>query len=207
MPDFEAILFDFDGVLCDSEPVHWTCWAEVLAPLGVTLHWEFYRDQCIGIDDREMLRMMVAGSDPPIYWEELWAQYPAKRDLFRARMLGAPPFMAGLAEFLQGLYGAYKMAVVTSSGRSEIEPMLEAGGLLRFFDTLICAGDTRLHKPAPDPYLLAAERLQARTALVVEDSEAGLASGRAAGFEVLAIQSPADVPELVLKRLSRCVVT
>jgi HAD superfamily hydrolase (TIGR01509 family) len=203
MPDFEAILFDFDGVLCDSEPVHWTCWAEVLAPLGVTLDWEFYRDQCIGIDDREMLRMMVAGSDPPIRWEDLWAQYPAKRDLFRARMLGAPPFTAGLAEFLEGLCGGYKMAVVTSSGRTEIEPMLEAGGLLRFFDTLICAGDTRLHKPAPDPYLLAAERLQARTALVVEDSEAGLASGRAAGFEVLAIKSAADVPEVVGRRLSK----
>jgi beta-phosphoglucomutase len=202
MPDFEAILFDFDGVLCDSEPVHWACWAEVLAPLDVALGWEFYRDRCIGIDDREMLRMMVEGSDPPRDWEELWAQYPVKRDLFRARMLGAPPFPRGLGEFLEGLHGAYKMAVVTSSGRSEIEPMLEAGGLLRYFDTLVCAGDTRRHKPSPDPYLLAAERLKARTALVLEDSDAGIASARAAGFEVLAVKSPADVPELVVRRLS-----
>jgi HAD superfamily hydrolase (TIGR01509 family) len=201
MPEFEAILFDFDGVICDSEPVHWACWAEVLAPLGVTLDWEFYRDRCIGIDDREMLRMMVAGSDPPRDWEILWAEYPAKRDLFRARMI-APPFSHGLAEFLDRLRRDYKMAVVTSSGRSEIEPMLEAGDLLRYFDTLVCAGDTDRHKPAPDPYLLAAKRLQARTALVVEDSEAGIASGRAAGFEVLAVKNPSDVPELVGRRLS-----
>ena len=71
MPEFEAILFDFDGVLLDSEPVHCACWAEVLAPAGVTLEWEFYRQHGIGVDDREMLRMMAAGSDPPRKWEEL----------------------------------------------------------------------------------------------------------------------------------------
>ena len=47
MPEFDAILFDFDGVLVDSEPVHCACWAEVLAPAGVTLDWEFYRDCCM----------------------------------------------------------------------------------------------------------------------------------------------------------------
>src|SRR5471030_2958565 len=56
MPEFEAILFDFDGVLLDSEPVHWACWAELLASVGLTLTWEYYRDYCIGIDDRDMLR-------------------------------------------------------------------------------------------------------------------------------------------------------
>ncbi|MBZ5617628.1 MAG: HAD family phosphatase [Acidobacteriia bacterium] len=203
MPEFEAILFDFDGVIIDSEPVHCACWAEVLAPLGVTLDWEFYRDRCIGIDDREMLRMMAARSDPPRDWEGLWAQYPVKRDLFRDRMIGAPPFLPGLVELLEGLDGRYKMAIVSSSARSEISPLLEAGGLLRYFGTLVCAGDTHRHKPAPDPYLLAAQRLQARTALVVEDSEAGIASGRAAGFEVLAVPRPADVPDLLLRRLSR----
>jgi HAD superfamily hydrolase (TIGR01509 family) len=202
MSEFEAILFDFDGVICDSEPVHWACWAAVLAPLGVTLDWEFYRDLCIGIDDREMLRMMAVRSDPPRDWETLWAQYSAKRDLFRTRILGAPPFPPGIREFLEGLRGQYKMAVVTSSGRAEIEPLLQTGDLLRYFDTLVCAGDTDRHKPAPDPYLLAARRLQARTALVVEDSDAGIASGRAAGFEVLPVKSPGDMPELVARRLA-----
>jgi len=202
MPEFDAILFDFDGVLVDSEPVHWACWAEVLAPLGVTLDWEFYRGRCIGIDDREMLRMMAGRSHPPRDWDELWQRYPAKQEIFRARTIAAPPFPAGIAEMLVRLHGNYRMAVVTSSGRSEIEPLLEAGGLRDYFDTLVCARDAPRHKPAPDPYLLAAERLAARTALVVEDSEAGIASGRAAGFEVLEVKSPADVPQLVLDRLA-----
>ena len=69
LQEFDAILFDFDGVLADTEPVHWACWSEVLRTLGVTLEWEFYRDQCIGIDDREMLRMMAHSAEPPRAWE------------------------------------------------------------------------------------------------------------------------------------------
>jgi len=201
MPEFEAILFDFDGVLLDSEPVHCACWAEVLAPLGVTLEWEFYRRHGIGVDDREMLRMMAAGSDPPRKWEELWALYPAKKKLFQARMAQLPPFDPSLDGFLSRLHGVYKLAVVSSSSTTEIAPVLEAGGIRRHFDTLVCGEDVERHKPAPEPYLLAAQRLGTRTALVVEDSEPGMASGRAAGFEVLAVKGPAELQERVLGRL------
>ena len=202
MPEFEAILFDFDGVLLDSEPVHCACWAEVLAPLGVTLEWEFYRQHGVGVDDREMLRTVAARSDPPRNWEELWALYPAKKKLFQARMTQLPPFDPSLDGFLGELHGAYKLAVVTSSATTEIAPILAAGGIRRHFDTLVGGEDVKHHKPAPEPYLLAAQRLGVRAALVVEDSEVGMASGRAAGFEVLAVKGPADLRERVLGRLS-----
>ena len=202
MPEFEAILFDFDGVLLDSEPVHCACWAEVLAPLGVTVEWEYYREYGVGVDDREMLRTMAAGSDPPRKWEELWAQYPAKKKLFRARMAQVPPFDPALDGFLGELHGVYKLAVVTSSATTEIAPILAAGGIRQHFDTLVGGDDVQRHKPAPDPYLLAAQRLGVRTALVVEDSEPGMASGRAAGFEVLMVKGPADLRERVLGRLA-----
>jgi HAD superfamily hydrolase (TIGR01509 family) len=80
--------------------------------------------------------------------------------------------------------------------------LLAAGGIRRHFDTLVCGEDVQHHKPAPDPYLLAARRLGVRSALVVEDSEPGMASGRAAGFEVVAVKGPADLQEQVLGRLS-----
>jgi beta-phosphoglucomutase len=202
MPEFEAILFDFDGVLLDSEPVHCACWAEVLAPFGVTLEWEYYRRHGIGVDDREMLRAMAARYDPPRNWEELWALYPAKKKLFQARMEQLPPFDPSLDGFLGELHRAYKLAVVTSSATTEIAPILAAGGIRRHFDTLVGGEDVKRHKPAPDPYLLAAQRLGVRSALVVEDSEAGMASGRAAGFAVLAVKGPADLRERVLGRLA-----
>jgi beta-phosphoglucomutase len=202
MPEFEAILFDFDGVLLDSEPVHCACWAEVLAPLGVTVEWEYYRQYGVGVDDRGMLRTMAARSHPPRNWEELWAQYPAKKRLFQARMAQAPPFDPSLDGFLGRLHSAYKLAVVSSSATAEIVLLLAAGGIRRHFDTLVCGEDVQHHKPAPDPYLLAAQRLGVRSALVVEDSQVGMASGRAAGFEVVAVKGPADLQEQVLGRLS-----
>jgi HAD superfamily hydrolase (TIGR01509 family) len=107
-----------------------------------------------------------------------------------------------LREFLSDLDGRYKLAVVSSSSCSEIEPMLEAGGLRQFFRTVVGGEDVKRHKPAPEPYLLAAERLGVRVPLVVEDSESGLAAGRSAGFEVLAVKHPAEVPVLVARRLA-----
>jgi beta-phosphoglucomutase len=197
MAVFDAVLFDFDGVLLDTEPVHCACWSEVLAPLGVPLTWDFYRAKCIGIDDREMLRMMASQADPPRDWQALWAQYPAKKELFRRRMQGNPPFHPDLAAALAALSGTHKMAVVSSSSTSEIEPLLVSGGIREHFHTVIGGETVQRLKPHPEPYLLAAERLGAKSPLVLEDSEAGLASGRAAGFEVRAIQHPREVPGLL----------
>ena len=201
MPRYDAILFDFDGVLLDSEPLHYACWAEVLAPFGVTLEWEAYRERYIGIDDRDMLRMIGATVKPPLDWEILFAEYPKKKALFEQRIQN-PPFVPSLRGLLASLQAEYKLAVVSSSARSEIEPPLIAGRLRDFFGTLVAGGDATKHKPAPDPYLLAAHQLGAACPLVVEDSAAGIASGRAAGFDVLPVENAAEMPELLLRHLS-----
>ena len=201
MPEFQAIFFDFDGVLLDTEPVHWACWAEELAGVGISLTWDYYRQNCIGIDDRDMLRVMARQADPPRDWAGLWALYPAKKERFHARMIAQPAFDAALAGLLASLHERYRLAVVSSSSCSEIEPLLVAGGLRAHFDTVVGGEQVERHKPAPDPYLLAARRLGVTRALVIEDSPAGIASGRAAGFEVLAIARSADMPGLLRQRL------
>ena len=193
MTGFQAIFFDFDGVLIDSEPVHWACWREVLLPLGVLLDWEFYRDQCIGIDDKEMLRMMAGERD----WRELWAEYPKKKELFRSRMIQAPPFPRTLPGMLEDLKAKYRLAVVSSSSCDEIEPLMERAGVRSYFDTVVGAGDVRNLKPDAEPYLLAAKRLAVSRAVVLEDSAAGMAAGRAAGFQVLQIRHPNEVPDVL----------
>jgi beta-phosphoglucomutase len=203
MPGPDAILFDFDGVLADTEPVHYACWAEVLAPFGITLRWEYYRDHCIGVDDREVVRALAASATPPLDWEILFAQYPAKKRMFRERTLAAPPFDPALDGLLAELHRDYKLAVVSSSSRAEIEGLLVAGGLRKYFDTVVTGEDVVRHKPDPEPYLEAARRLGVSSALVVEDSVTGQASGRAAGYEVLAVTRPGDVPALVRQRVRR----
>ncbi len=201
MQELQAIFFDFDGVLLDTEPVHWACWSEMLATHGVTLTWEYYRDSCIGIDDRDMLRTMAQLADPPRDWNTLWALYPGQQSLFEARMR-KPVFEPALVACLPGLLSTYRLAVVSSSSSTEIEPLLVAGGLRQHFETVVGGDHVQRHKPDPEPYLLAAKRLGVTRALVMEDSAAGLASGRAAGFEVLQVRHPSEVPELLRRRLS-----
>lgn len=206
MPRFDAILFDFDGVLVDSEPLHCACWAEVLAPFGIALDWETYNVRFLGMDDREQMRILAAEAHPPLAWETLFAQYGRKKELFEQKMKN-PPFLPGLQPFLESLQKRYKLAVVSSSARSEIEPPLVTAGLRQHFDVLVAGGDAAHPKPAPDPYLLAARRLGAVVPLVVEDSPAGIASGRAAGFDVLAVHKAADMPALLLRHLSESFTT
>ncbi|HUB31595.1 MAG TPA: HAD family phosphatase [Bryobacteraceae bacterium] len=199
MPVFDAILFDFDGVIMDSEPVHFACWREVLLPLGVRLEWDYYLTHGIGIDDKLMLQQLVGDSRD---WRELWSQYPAKKELFRSRMLASPPFPENLGALLADLHAAYRLAIVSSSSSSEIEPLVERAGLRRYFSTIVGGDHVTRHKPAPEPYLLAAERLAVRSPLVIEDSEAGAAAGRAAGFPVLQIRHPSELEPALRARLS-----
>jgi HAD superfamily hydrolase (TIGR01509 family) len=197
MPRYDAILFDFDGVLLDSEPIHAACWAEVLAPLGVKLPWEEYSARYVGMDDRIMLRQIAAEAVPPLDWQALWGQYPAKKELFRQK-IGNPPFPAKLEGLLQQLHSQYPLAVVSSSSRIEIEPPLAARSLRQYFDALVSGEDVECHKPAPDPYLLAARLLGVKEPLVVEDSDPGVASAQAAGFAVLRVKCAAEMTDLLL---------
>ena len=112
-----------------------------------------------------------------------------------------PPFERDLMSMLPALERDYSLAVVSSSACVEIEPLLRAGGLREHFGTIVGGEDVQHHKPAPDPYLLAAERLGVHRALVIEDSAAGIASGRAAGFEVLAVKHPREVASSLSGRL------
>jgi beta-phosphoglucomutase len=197
---YEAVLFDFDGVLADSEPVHFECWQEILQTFGLHLDWKTYCEEGIGVSDRILLGLLCQRADPPLDVERLIAEFPRKKDMFRARMLERQPFSADVFELLPELRD-YQLAVVTSSGQTEVEPALEKAGLRAFFQAVVYGGDVKQHKPAPDPYLLAVEKLGVRTALAVEDSNAGEASARAAGLDVLRVGTPAEMPALLRQRL------
>jgi len=197
---YEAILFDFDGVLADSEPVHFECWQEILQTYDLDLDWKTYCEQGIGISDRKLLAFLCERADRPVDVELLIAEFPRKKDMFRARMLERQPFSAEVLALLPELRD-YRLAVVTSSGQTEIEPVLERVGLRNYFHAVVYGGDVQQHKPAPDPYLLAVERLGVQSALAVEDSNAGETSARAAGLDVLRVAVPSEMPALLRRRL------
>jgi beta-phosphoglucomutase len=198
---YQAILFDFDGVLVDSEPVHFECWNLVLEPFGFRMSWDEYARNCIGVSDRAMIRALcrLAGRDD--WFDAIWAEYPRKKSILRERLASNVPMTADLRSLLHDLSRLLPLAVVTSSGRLEVEPALEAAGVRKAFATIVTGEDVSRLKPDPEPYATAARRLGVRCALVVEDSEAGQASGRAAGFDVLAVPSAGRTAELVRERV------
>lgn len=193
MSNYEAILFDFDGVLADSEPLHFECWRQVLLPHGIDLRWEVYESKCIGVSDHDMIEGLCHGLENPVDFEKIWKEYPRKQQLFQERIATADVFNPETIKLIHSLNGQ-KLAVVSSSKRSEIEPPLVRVGIRHRFEVLVCGSEEveRL-KPAPDPYLLAARKLGVDRALVVEDSDAGEQSGRAAGFDVLRVRNAAEV--------------
>jgi beta-phosphoglucomutase len=197
---FDSILFDFDGVLADSEGVHFACWTEILKPLGIPLSWEIYCEQCIGITDRDMIEVLCRQKDPPHDFNDLYSQYPRKKAIFRAKAIAEPPIPQSTRDFLRTL-SPLKLAVVTSSGRAEVEPVLGSAGIREYFEVLVTGDDVSHRKPHPEPYLLAASLLGASRPLVVEDSEPGVRSGRAAGFDVLHLRDPHALAENVRSRL------
>lgn len=198
---WDALLFDFDGVLADTEPLHWRCWNEILAPFSIQLTWETFERECIGVSDRALIERLASQRRPPIPFDDLWSRYPSKKELFRTRIAEAPPFVAETVALVRELSQSYKLAVVTSSARTEIEPALLNGGIRACFQELVCGKEVENLKPAPDPYLKAAELLGARNPLVIEDSDSGGASARAAGFEVLRISDVRGVAKAVRELL------
>lgn len=197
---YDALLFDFDGVLVDSEPVHFQCWREVLAPFGVDLDWDTYARNCIGVADRVMIQQFSANVGVP--FDQLWAEYPRKKELFRSRIETEIMFFPETVDAVRGVAADYKMAVVSSSARVEVEPVLVRGGVRDCFGALVCGSEVPRLKPAPDPYLRAAELLEASKPLVIEDSDAGEESGRSAGFDVLRLTSARELSGALKARLN-----
>ena len=198
---YDAVLFDFDGVLADTEPLHYEAWRDALKPLGITLDWAFYRSELIGVSDRELVERLARTRRPPLQAALLWARFANKQRLFLEKALARPPIPKENIELISSLKNR-KLALVTSTSILEIRPLLLAADLLERFHVIVTAEDVNRHKPDPEPYLVAARRLGARRALAVEDSDAGERAARDAGLEVVRVHSVAEVPKAVLSRLA-----
>ena len=189
-------LFDFDGVLADTEPVHHRAWNHTLKPLGIQLDWDYYRQNFVGISDIVALRDRLALSKLPI-----GTTWSLRNRLSFVRDWPRPQPFSGHRSMLRNCLGSYRLAVVSSSYKSEVEPPLVRAGIREYFQLLVTAEDVHHFKPSPEPYLLAAKKLGASRPLVIEDSDAGVASGQAAGFEVMRVSSVESVGREVLERL------
>jgi HAD superfamily hydrolase (TIGR01509 family) len=191
----EALVFDYDGVIADTEPLHWKSWAVLVSRYGIELGWDEYCRIGQGVSDHkiyEHFSSRMPGSD-----ENTFAvQNRERKRMVLELSLKEGPIARETAALLNSLVG-YRLGLVTSSERAEVEPVLRAAQIDHTFKAMVFGGETVLPKPSPAPYLLVAERLGVKTGIVFEDSEPGLESARAAGFRAVKIERPADLAKIV----------
>lgn len=200
--NLKAVLFDFDGTLMDSEPIHYEAWRQVLEPLGVTVDHDVFLERFVGVEDREAVRQLAELQNPPRDFDELWATFPRKQQIFRQIIASKPQVPPQTREAIAALKEAgYLLGVVTSSSSEEVIPLLERNGLSLYLDTAIFREDVVNKKPDPEPYLKALKSLNVETALVFEDSRSGIASAKAAGCEVIPVVDVAQVAQQIRERL------
>ena len=188
-----AVVFDFDGVLVDSEPLHFRALRDSLRPEGIELTEQEYQDVYLAYDDREAVRLALerAGGRPDL--ARVAAVATRKAALFERR-LPEIDFFPGARELVVELAREVPLAIASGALRGEIEAVLEAAGLRDCFGAVVGADDVAHTKPHPEPYLAAVRRLAERSAgleparcLALEDSPPGLLSARAAGLFTLGV--------------------
>lgn len=194
----EALIFDFDGVLADTEPLYWKAWAELLAPHGIAFTWEEYCRYGRGVKDEEMLTALPQLTSQSAIVAALKQKLPARRQMARAWSQQRCLIPDSVVRSLLSLH-RFRLGLVTSSNRSEVEPLLRRAGIDHCFEAFVFREDVHRHKPDPAPYLEIRSRLRVEGGIAFEDSEAGIRSATAAGFTVVRVVSPADLPDLVLQ--------
>jgi HAD superfamily hydrolase (TIGR01509 family) len=191
-----AVLFDFDGVLVNSEPLHLMAFEEILRAEKIELGEEEYYRDLIGFDDRgaieHVYRTRGLTLEPKTLLKLLTRKGEATMELIHRRQYQA---LEGVEEFVRGLWRHYPLAICSGARRQEVEAMLEGIKLRDCFPTIVAAEDVHVGKPDPEGYLRAAQaiarrnqlELEAADCLIVEDAPAVIAPARRAGFVVLAV--------------------
>jgi HAD superfamily hydrolase (TIGR01509 family) len=189
MPEgpFKAYLFDCDGTIVDSMPLHYLAWKEALSEWNCAFPEELFYAWG-GLPVAEIIATLNAQQGLTMPVEEVQRR---KEDLY-FEILPQLKAVPEVLEVINASYGQIPFAVVSGSTRDSVTRSLEAVGLLDRFETLVCAGDYTRSKPDPEPFLIAAERLGVapKDCLVFEDTEMGIQAAMAGGMASVKILQP-----------------
>lgn len=178
-----AVVFDMDGVLVDSEPIQYRACQEMVSRVGLELSKEDFRDRWVGHKTIESLAEMLEENGVEADPEELMrVKDSTYHHLISTDPIEPRPGIQWLLEWLRGK--SVPCVVASSSSHEDIRLVLKRLGITDFFMHLTSSEDCRLPKPAPDIYLLSAERLgvPAEKCLAIEDSNVGIRAAKAAGM-------------------------
>jgi HAD superfamily hydrolase (TIGR01509 family) len=204
MTQLQAIVFDFDGVIADSEPLHLRAYQQVLAEEGVELTRAEYFSRYLGFDDIGLLEALAADRGIPMPRARLDTLVERKGRKLQALMQADTVLFPGAKAFIEAAAAAVPIAIASGALRHEIDEVLDAAGLAGRFAAIVASGDTPESKPSPAPYRLAFGRLREHSGLdldprrcvAIEDSRWGLESARGAGLRCVGVTNSYPAHEL-----------
>lgn len=209
MNQIEAVLFDMDGVLVNTEPVHFRMWKEAFHNRGLEVSYDVYKG-CIGTTDDYLMDLI---------WDNYGRDFRGDKKLLEERMAieermpkeESFPEMPGVREMLHGLHEAgFLLAIASSSPMNRIETAVDHLGVRQYFSLLNSGENVSRSKPAPDIYLDTAKKLGVEPAkcIVLEDSENGSIAAASAGMICVGLDNPdsgdqnLEKAKMIIHRLS-----
>jgi beta-phosphoglucomutase len=199
-----AVIFDFDGVIANSEPLHLRAFQDVLAVAGVTLTKADYYAQYLGFDDAGVFREVDRARGARWTATDITALVARKAVRLEELERNESVVFPGAADALRRIAAAVPIAIASGARGAEIRRMLDREQLTSLFAAIVAAEDATSSKPAPDPYLRAVALIGAaqgvpitpQECVAVEDSGWGLQSARAAGLRTVAVTTSYTASEL-----------
>lgn len=192
----EAVIFDFDGVIVDTEPLHYAAFQRLLEPLGLGFSWEQYVETFMGFDDRDAFMEAFKVNGTGLSTTDLQSYIDRKANLFQEIIRDGISSYPGVVELIRSIRASRTPLAISSGAlRSDIAPILETLGIADCFDVIVTAEDVARSKPDPESYRLAHTRLNKSRmlnllpgqVLAIEDTPAGIAAAKGAGLRVIAV--------------------
>ena len=194
--EIQAIIFDFNGVLVDDEPVHFRAFQQTMQEEGLDLDWEEYREKYLPYDDHNLFVHFLKDRNRTGSTQDLERLIQVKsRHYFLAIGEEAPTIPSSIT-FVNGLASTVAVAIASGAARQEIEFILDQLQLRQRFSPIIAASDVEQGKPHPEAFLKALEGLQKmdpslepEQVIVIEDSYRGVDSAHQAGLQCVALST------------------
>jgi len=205
MATLTAVIFDFDGVIADTEPLHFAGFRQTLAEIGITLTESDYYANYLGYDDLGCFIAALTAHKHPADPAALAQLMQRKAHAYLESVTDHLVIFPGVREFVREAAAAYPLAIASGALRHEIEVILEQAGLRKEFLHITSAEDVTRGKPDPQPFLHALNGLNrqrreplitAESCLVIEDSLPGIRSAKTAGMKVLAVANTHTIQDL-----------
>jgi beta-phosphoglucomutase len=205
----QAIVFDFDGVIANSEPLHLVAFQQALSEDGLELSASEYYERYLGYDDVGMFEAFGRDRRLPMDAGRVAELVTRKGERMQHLLRSGSVLFPGALEFIREAAAAVPVAIASGALRHEIVEIITAAGAGNLFSTIVAAGDTPESKPSPTPYRLAFEQLCQRTgraldprrSVAIEDSHWGLESARGAGLRLVGVTSSYPAAELSIAEL------